>query len=202
MELLGSDHLNYDPSHDHLIFVGDVINKGPKSREVLELLVSLPCTIIKGNHELGFLNYLKDRNGQYSSFEKLISELGDDLEWFESYIDSWPLFYEDEDVLVVHGGLIPKHHPSQTPPHLLTRVRTWDGMGENVNNPNDPPWFDLYDGEKLVVFGHWAALGLVETKNVVGLDSGCCWGGALSGLILPGREVKQVDAYKTYVDIN
>jgi bis(5'-nucleosyl)-tetraphosphatase (symmetrical) len=59
------------------------------------------------------------------------------------------------------------------------------------------PWFDLPDrrtrGEVTVVFGHWSAMGLLLRDDVVGLDSGCVWGGKLSAFCLDDRSLLQVD---------
>ncbi len=58
------------------------------------------------------------------------------------------------------------------------------------------PWFEL-DGrrtrEVTVVFGHWSALGLLLREDVIGLDSGCVWGGKLSAVCLDDRSLLQVD---------
>ena len=58
------------------------------------------------------------------------------------------------------------------------------------------PWFDL-PGRKTrdvtVVFGHWSALGLVQRPNLIGLDSGCVWGGKLTAVCLDDRTLLQVD---------
>ena len=58
------------------------------------------------------------------------------------------------------------------------------------------PWFDL-PGRKTagvtIVFGHWSALGLLLRPDVIGLDSGCVWGGKLSAICLDDRRLLQVD---------
>ena len=102
---------------------------------------------------------------------------------------------------MVHAGLQPKHHPKDTHPRILTTIRTYDGKGNSLNNPYDPPWFDLYKEEKLVVFGHWSKLGLIQKSNVIGLDSGCVYGNALSAVILPERRIVQIQARKAYQQI-
>ena len=58
------------------------------------------------------------------------------------------------------------------------------------------PWFDLpgrRTNDVTVVFGHWSALGLVLRPNLVGLDSGCVWGGKLTAVCLDDRTLLQVD---------
>ena len=58
------------------------------------------------------------------------------------------------------------------------------------------PWFDLPGRRTMdvtVVFGHWSALGLILRPNLVGLDSGCVWGGKLTAVCLDNRALLQVD---------
>ena len=65
------------------------------------------------------------------------------------------------------------------------------------------PWFDLKDrmtNDVTVVFGHWSALGLLMRDDVIGLDSGCVWGGKLTAVCLDDRRLLQVDCpeYKAH----
>jgi len=58
------------------------------------------------------------------------------------------------------------------------------------------PWFDLPGRRTMdvtVVFGHWSALGLILRPNLVGLDSGCVWGGKLTAVCLDDRGLLQID---------
>ena len=58
------------------------------------------------------------------------------------------------------------------------------------------PWFDLPNRRSAgtpVVFGHWSALGLLLRPDVIGLDSGCVWGGKLTAICLENRELLEVD---------
>jgi bis(5'-nucleosyl)-tetraphosphatase (symmetrical) len=88
--------------------------------------------------------------------------------------------------------------------NAMTRMRlcTDDGRMEFTHKgsaDNLPagfvPWFNVAERrsrDSLVIFGHWSALGLFPTTNVIGLDSGCLWGGALSALRLEDRQIFQV----------
>lgn len=188
---------------DKIIFVGDLINKGPHSRKVLELAVKLQAIVLLGNHELGFLKYLEaNRSPRHTQFEEVISDLGDDLPKWRAWMRGLPTFYETEDYLVVHAGIIPSVPVEKIPQHIITRVRTWDGIGEDMNNDKDPAWYDFYAGDKLIVYGHWANQGLLIRENTIGLDTGCVWGGSLSALILPDKKIVQVKAQRTYRDFN
>ena len=58
------------------------------------------------------------------------------------------------------------------------------------------PWFDVpgrRTRDDMVVFGHWSTLGLIQRPNLIGLDTGCVWGGKLSALRLSDRLLLQVD---------
>lgn len=184
---------------DRLILVGDLINKGPDSLGVLARARGLGCEVVLGNHEWNFIRSADGVSGTgRASFERLRGEMGASFGSWLGWLRALPTFIEDEDFLVVHAGLAPGRHPRDTEARILTRIRTWDGVGRRLHGKGDPPWFDLYEGEKLVVFGHWAALGLMERPNAVCLDSGCVYGKRLSALVLPGREVVQVEARRTY----
>jgi bis(5'-nucleosyl)-tetraphosphatase (symmetrical) len=90
--------------------------------------------------------------------------------------------------------------------NALTRMRLcWpDGRMDFHHKESDKgpegsdlqPWFDLPDrrtADVTVVFGHWSALGVVLRPNLVGLDSGCVWGGKLTAVCLDDRTLLQVD---------
>jgi bis(5'-nucleosyl)-tetraphosphatase (symmetrical) len=88
--------------------------------------------------------------------------------------------------------------------NALTRIRfcradgTMD-FGSNESNAKTPdglmPWFDApqrQTADTPVVFGHWSTLGLTIRNNLVGLDTGCVWGGKLSAVRLDDHSVIQV----------
>ena len=89
--------------------------------------------------------------------------------------------------------------------NALTRLRFCTAEGEmefqtKEGSGQTPagymPWFELPNRrsqETTIVFGHWSTLGLVLQPNVIGLDTGCVWGGQLSALRLCDRALVQVD---------
>ena len=188
----------YRSQKDQLIFVGDLINKGPHSLGVLQTVVRLQAEVTLGNHEFGFLQYLKDGSYPSLGFLHLKQQMGPQLKFWKNWLKQRPPYIEQDDFLVVHAGLAPNQHPAQTPLRILLNIRTWDGTGENLNRATDPAWFDLHQPSKLVVFGHWAKQGLVLKKNMIGLDTGCVYGNKLSALILPEQTIHQVPAQKIY----
>jgi diadenosine tetraphosphatase ApaH/serine/threonine PP2A family protein phosphatase len=203
MELV--NHIRLTPD-DHLYFVGDLINKWPKSLEVVEFVRNRPNTwCVLGNHE-------------YFSFpdEKMMQDIRDDKlilsEWSKNWIQvqkekskpleeilnkndnlnwlgSLPHIIERDEFILVHGGLHPDYGV-ETPREISTLIRLVDGQ----------PWYCSYTGAKPIIYGHWAAEGLRIRANTIWLDTGCCFGGALTAYCLESREIWQVRAMRVYVD--
>jgi hypothetical protein len=188
-----------NPKYDRIIFLGDLINKGPSSKGVWELFQAFHGTSIIGNHELSMLTILDGQSHRHLKYiNDLKRDFGSELNDFVEAVRQWPLWIEDHDLMIVHAGLQPACHPSETDPWTLVTIRTWDGKGKDLFNTSHPAWFDLYEGNDLVVFGHWAALGGLNREHIIGLDTGCVYGGRLSALILPERRFVRVNARKTY----
>lgn len=178
---------------DRLIAAGDLCCKGPSTVKTLELAMGLPnCTCILGNHDYYLL-----KNWQADCLEELtgphraaIEEMGSGIDRYMNYIASWPFYLNLDECIVVHGGLRPGLPLEQQDPHDLLHLRTIE--------PENRPWYELYRGEKTVVFGHWAKKGLVVRPNAIGLDTGCVYGRELSAWILPERRIESVRARRVY----
>jgi bis(5'-nucleosyl)-tetraphosphatase (symmetrical) len=90
----------------------------------------------------------------------------------------------------------------------LTRMRFIDAEGgmdfavkEGADDapPGLTPWFDVpgrRTAEVTVIFGHWSTLGLLMRPNLLGLDTGCVWGGSLTAVSLHDRELFQVKCHR------
>ena len=192
-----------DPEHDRIIFIGDLINKGPSSKGVWEIFREMEAMCIMGNHELSLLEMSQGKHHKHSKYlGGLHKDFGSHFDDFIQDVYGFPFWLEDHELMMVHGGLVPGLHPDQTDPWHLVTIRTWDGEGHDLKDEKNPPWFDFYEDDDLVVFGHWAALGGLNRENVIGLDTGCVYGGKLSCLILPERKLVSVKARKTYAQIS
>ena len=123
-------------------------------------------------------------------------------EWL-AWIESWPLFLDLGDVLLVHAGLQPGiADPAAMPARILTQIRTWDGKGEDLNRATDPAWYECMRWRSTVVFGHWAQRGLIDLPGFKGLDTGCVYGGKLTGWCPEENRFTQVDAERAYAPIH
>ena len=189
-----------------LILLGDLINRGPCSMEMLEWIRWKGAEIVRGNHEQKFIDEIKEDLPLSPILKQLKDNMGGKLNDWIDWLSSLPYYIEEKDFLAVHGGLVPGENPKDSDPRLLMNIRTWDGKGEDIKNTHKPPlptpWFSFYRGEKLVLYGHWAKRGLEIRPNSIGLDSGCVYGGKLSGIILPDRKLLQTPALCKYTDPN
>jgi bis(5'-nucleosyl)-tetraphosphatase (symmetrical) len=172
----------FDRARHRLAFVGDLVNRGPDSRAVLELARDYQALTVLGNHEEALI-------GGHSSetMDQVRASLAD--EWL-AWIASWPAFVRGEGWLLVHGGIPPGESPETADPHDLLTVREVRGR----------PWFDFWRGPETVVFGHWATRGKVDLPLVKGLDTGCVYGRQLTGLWWPERRWVSVPARRMWFD--
>ncbi len=185
--------VNYSSSKHQLILVGDLINKGPYSLKTLQFAYENQIQCVIGNHELKFIRYIEKGLQLPPKLEQLKKEMGADLKKWLDYINSWSTFIEKENFLVVHAGLVPEQHPSQSRAEQLANIRHWDG--ENMCSQNKGhPWHEYYKSEKLVVYGHWARQGVLQKSNSLCLDSGCVYGRQLTGVLLPSKTLIQVSS--------
>lgn len=179
---------------DEIICVGDLVRKGPESAAVIDWVMRTPnVSCVLGNHEVRLLEkwFSGELPGKDPEEGRMVRRLGDSLNGAMEFIRSWPLHLERDGFLVVHAGLDPRI-PSlglQSPHDLLT-IRVPEGM--------DDPWYESYTGETTVVFGHWARPEPVVRENAIGLDTGCVYGGRLTAVILPERNLVSVPAKRAY----
>ncbi|MDC1175001.1 metallophosphoesterase [Bacteriovoracaceae bacterium] len=183
--------LNYHKD-DRLILLGDLINKGPHSVEVLKFVKSNKIEFILGNHEYGFLKYVKSKKTHIDSFNKIKEELGDELNSWVDFLASKPFYIESEDWIAVHGGIEPDKSLENSDPAILSSIRLIEGK----------PWYDYYQGDRTVLFGHWAKLGLFFGEKIICLDSRCCYGGTLSAFIWEEKKLVQLKALDKYFDMD
>ena len=237
------EKLNFDSTRDELWFVGDLVNRGPRSLDVLRLVSSFgeSTYVTLGNHDLHLLAAAQSSKTVEPSLAQVIdaSDAQELLEWLRHQ----PLVHyrPDLNTLLVHAGVPPGWDPLQTIrlarevehrlqsdrhndffaqmygqfpdrwsedlqgmdrlrfiTNALTRMRfcyadgrlEFSEKGSPGTQPADLiPWFNLPDraaDSVRVVFGHWASLGLINTKNLVGIDTGCVWGRQLTAIRIDG----------------
>jgi calcineurin-like phosphoesterase family protein len=178
------DKSGFDEARHRLAFVGDLINRGPSSKPVLELAERLAALVVLGNHEDGLLK------GKGGTLELVRQELGPDLPRWLAWMRALPLYLRFEDWILVHAGIAPGKQPEECTRAELTRIREVGGR----------PWFEAWEGPETAIFGHWATLGKVDRPLAKGLDTGCVYGGSLTGLWWPSRRWVSVPARRKWFD--
>ena len=180
-------------SGDRVVFVGDLINRGPDNRQVLDFVQSSPQSrSVMGNHEYNLLRYYRGETRELkNSYQRLIQELGRDFGYYMDFVAQFPYALELDEALVIHAGVRPGLPLSEQDPEDLVNLRA---LG-----PEGIPWYEFYTGQKPIIFGHWVRLEPLVLKNAIGLDTGCVYGGQLSGVWLPDFEIVSVPARDIYV---
>ena len=189
--------ISYRPKQDRLIFIGDLINKGPASLEVFDLFTKLDAESLIGNHELALLQQVRGERPENERRHNLREEFGNRFDELIDSIQQWPRLIRLPGVLLVHAGVPPSVRPETVDLHTLVNIRTWGDKGM-VYQAGDSPWYDQYTGKEHVVFGHWAALRGLQTPQFTGLDTGCVYGGSLTALILPEHRLVSIPARRPY----
>ena len=179
----------FDHTTQRLAFVGDLINRGPDSRGVLQLARDLDAQVVVGNHEDALLSGFAGE-----TMGRVRAQLGAELEAWTAWMRALPTFLRLDDggagAIVVHAGIAPGKRPEACTRAELTRIRDVDGK----------PWFDSWRGPETVLFGHWARMGKVDRPLAKGLDTGCVYGGRLTGIFWPEGRWVSVPARRMWFD--
>jgi bis(5'-nucleosyl)-tetraphosphatase (symmetrical) len=183
-----------------LFCTGDAIGKGPDPAGTLRLISSENIAAIRGNHEDQLIRMADEPVEKLLSRSKaVIKVLESDLPHYLEQISGWPLYYELEDVDLVHAGLQPGvSQLSEMDPRILLTIRTWDGEGKQLWSADDPPWFQIVQWPKKVVFGHWAYQMPTPPPGFYGLDSGCVYGGWLTAWCAEEDRILRVRAHNQW----
>lgn len=243
------DYISFDPLADRVWFVGDLVNRGPASLEVLRFVKSLgaAATVVLGNHDLHLVMQAEGygKPNKEDTLEKVLgaSDRGELLAWLRAQ----PLFHVEGQWAMVHAGLLPSWTVAQalalsdevsaallapnyreflanmwgSEPaswsddldgwnrlrvvvNAMTRMRyltaagamEFRAAGAKAPPGNGPagcvPWFEApgrASGDHVIACGHWSGLGFCNLPNLLALDTGCLWGGALTAVRIEDRRV-------------
>ena len=148
---------------DLVVFVGDLVRKGPDSREVLEFVMNRPnVRTVRGNNE-----------------QKLLrgdAELPELDHEHMSYLESLPVVLSWDDVAVVHGGI---DHRKPVSEHTVTELLNMRSLAQEGGYTR-PYWFETRRKRPRVFFGHTVLSEPYKTSWAVGLDTGCVYGRQLT----------------------
>jgi len=179
---------------DRLIFVGDLVARGPDSLGVLDVVRRTGALVVRGNHEQKLLTWKEAKMARLRGDPAREVKLGPihaalaqalrPIDW--SILDTSLLWLDlpEHGIRVVHAGVDPTLAIDRTKPSTLMRIRTITAQGRPSEREGVVLWATRYVGPPHVVFGHNAAPGLQLHRWATGLDTGCVYGGRLTALVL------------------
>ncbi|KOG38553.1 metallophosphoesterase [Streptomyces decoyicus] len=222
--LLG--RLGYEPVRDALgravdavhpegrtaVFVGDLVDRGPDSPGVLRLVMGMVAAgharCVPGNHENKLGRYLKGRKVQHThGLAETIEQLDKEDAGFRAevgeFIDGLVSHYvlDGGGLVVCHAGLPEKYHGRTS-----GRVRSFALYGDTTGETDEfglpvrYPWAEDYRGRAAVVYGHTPTPRAGWLNNTLCLDTGCVFGGAMTALRWPERELVDVPAERVWYE--
>ncbi|MGW3659514.1 polynucleotide kinase-phosphatase [Streptomyces sp. NPDC005151] len=197
------------------VFVGDLVDRGPDSpgvlRRVMSMVAAGKALCVPGNHENKLGRYLAGRKVQHThglaeTIEQLDREDARDpafREQVREFIDGLVSHYVlDEGKLVVcHAGLPEKYH-GRTSGRVRSHALYGDTTGETdeFGMPVRYPWAEEYRGRAAVVYGHTPVPSTSWVNNTLCLDTGAVFGGKMTALRWPERELVDVPAEKVWYE--
>ena len=195
--------LGFRPGSDVLYLTGDAFSRGPDPAGVWRIIRDTGARMVLGNHDVRLPERLRLlASGESVSVRwpnqlKTLEALKPAADTLAPWLESLPLWIDEPGFLLVHAGINPEKGLEGTSRDEFLTIRTWPPVDGIVG----PRWHDAYDPSgKLVVFGHDAPGGLVVKRRddgspyVIGLDSGCIYGGQLSGYVLEEDRIEQVES--------
>ncbi len=188
--------IDIDFRKDTLVFIGDYIDRGPKSKEVVDYLMDLArgkdsVIFLRGNHEYMLQGYLDGTDtmfflangGEATIRSYLQSGMRNEVKPIPSdhlgFFDSLRLYYETADYIFVHAGL-----KAQVP---LEKQNEWDMLWIR-----EEFIYSDFDFGRQVVFGHTAFRKPLVLANKIGIDTGAVYGNKLTCVELPAQRFVSV----------
>ncbi|ORM36546.1 polynucleotide kinase-phosphatase [Williamsia sp. 1135] len=199
------------PAGRRAVFVGDLVDRGPDSAGVLRLVMGMvrsdSALCVSGNHKAKLVRALgrkdvKPTHGLQETLDQLATEDESFVSSVRRFCDGLVAHYvlDDGKLVVAHAGLKEKYHGRAS-----GRVRAFalygdtSGETDEFGMPVRYPWADDYRGSAMVLYGH-TPVPETEWINNTCLDTGCVFGGSLTALRYPEREVVSVPATTTYYE--
>ncbi|REE95301.1 polynucleotide kinase-phosphatase [Thermomonospora umbrina] len=194
------------------LFVGDLVDRGPDTPGVLRLVMGMVAEghalCVSGNHENKLVRALKGRNvkvthGLAESLEQLEAEPAEFRDRVLTFMDGLISHYvlDGGKLVVAHAGLKEEYHGRSS-----GRVRSFALYGDTTGETDEYgfpvryPWAKDYRGTAMVVYGHTPVLEPEWVNNTICLDTGCVFGGKLTALRYPERDLVSRPARRVWYE--
>lgn len=200
------------PEGRRAVFVGDLVDRGPDTPGVLRLVMGMVAAgtalCVSGNHEAKLVRALKGADvtvshGLAESLAQLERETAEFRAAARAFMDGLISHYvlDDGKLVVAHAGLKEAYHGRSS-----GRVRAFALYGDTTGETDELglpvryPWAQEYRGQAMVVYGHTPTPTAEWVNNTICLDTGVVFGGSLSALRYPEREVVSVPAERQWYE--
>lgn len=200
------------PAGRKAVFLGDLVDRGPKTPQVLKLVMGMveagTALCIPGNHDVKLLKALNGKNvqikhGLAESLEQLASEIPEFRQQVAAFIDSLISHYvlDDGNLVVAHAGM-----KASMAGRASGAVREFALYGDTTGETDEfglpvrHNWAGEYRDRATVVYGHTPVPEAEWLNGTINIDTGCVFGGALTALRYPERELVSVPALHTYAE--
>ncbi|GAA3847053.1 polynucleotide kinase-phosphatase [Streptomyces lannensis] len=194
------------------VFLGDLVDRGPDSpgvlRRVMSMVASGNALCVPGNHENKYGRFLRGRNvrhthGLAETIEQMEGESEEFKQRVREFIDGLVSHYvlDGGRLVVCHAGL-PERYQGRTSGRVRSHALYGDTTGETdeFGLPVRYPWAEEYRGRAAVVYGHTPVPQASWLNNTICLDTGAVFGGSLTALRWPERELVDVPAERVWYE--
>ncbi|MBW4719195.1 metallophosphoesterase [Saccharothrix sp. SC076] len=200
----------HHPDGRTAVFLGDLVDRGPGTPAVLRLVMGMVAAgtarVVRGNHEDKLVRALRGRevtvrHGLEKSLAQLAGESDgfrrDVLEFCDALVPHYVL--DGGRLVVAHAGLPERYHGVESA--RMRGLAVWGRTTGEVDARGFPvrhPWAEEYRGAATVLYGHTPVEEARWLNGTLCLDTGCVFGGRLSALRYPEREVVSVPARRAW----
>ena len=198
------------PEGRKAVFLGDLVDRGPDTPGVLRMAMAMveagSALCVPGNHDMKLMRKLRGRDvrithGLAESLAQLERESEDFKQRVAAFIDGRVSHYvlDDGKLVVAHAGMKESMQGRGS-----GKVRDFALYGETTGETDEfglpvrYNWAAEYRGRAMVVFGHTPVPEPEWLNNTICIDTGCVFGGRLTALRYPERELVSVPAARTY----
>ena len=190
----------FNPAEDILISVGDIIDRGPKTKETIECLMGLPrFYAVLGNHDQKLIRFAEGKNVKPShGLQGTVDCLGDKIQEVAEWMRNFPFIIKTPSGYVVHGGFNPEMSPEEQT-HADCIYMRYFGGASYFDSIGGKIWYKEWpQNAPRVFFGHIPDEAGYQTHNIVSLDGGCVFGNYLRAFDSKDGIVYYEKAQKAY----
>lgn len=207
---VGRQAVTTAPSGRRAVFVGDLVDRGPRSPDVLRivmgLVVSGQALCVPGNHDVKFVRWLSGRQVKLThGLDRTVAQFENESAAFKNEVKAFLdglapyAWLADGRLAVAHAGI-----KEEMIGRSSGAVREFCLYGENTGEhdefglPVRYHWAAAYRGATTIVYGHTPVPDAEWVNNTLCVDTGCVFGGKLTALRWPEREIVSVPAARVY----